>query len=51
LVEGYFDVIALSIAGYHVGVASCGTSLTPEHCTQLKRYTDDILFLFDADTA
>ena len=31
LVEGYFDVLALHAAGFENVVATCGTSLTPDH--------------------
>ncbi len=51
VVEGYFDVIALSKAGYDIAVATCGTSLTASHIKILQRYSDRIHFLFDADPA
>ena len=51
VVEGYFDVIALSKAGYDIAVATCGTSLTASHIKILQRYSDHIHFLFDADPA
>lgn len=51
IVEGYFDVIALQAAGLDIGVATCGTSLTESHMTTLQRYHDNIVFLFDNDSA
>ncbi len=51
VVEGYFDVIALTMAGMDIGVATCGTSLTANHMTTLKRYDDHLYFLFDNDNA
>lgn len=51
VVEGYFDVIALTQAGLDIGVATCGTSLTAHHMTTLKRYDDHVYFLFDNDGA
>ncbi len=51
VVEGYFDVIALSQGWYNIGVATCGTSLTAQHIKTLKRYSDTIYFLFDNDQA
>lgn len=51
VVEWYFDVIALTMAGMDIGVATCGTSLTTQHITTLKRYSDNICFLFDNDSA
>ena len=37
LVEGYTDVIGLARAGVSAVVASCGTSLTPQHVRTLRR--------------
>lgn len=51
VVEGYFDVIALQVAGLDIGVATCGTSLTDSHVTTLQRYHDHMYFLFDNDNA
>lgn len=51
VVEGYFDVIALQQAGLEIGVATCGTSLTANHMTMMKRYSDQVYFLFDNDSA
>ena len=51
IVEWYFDVIALKMAGMNIGVATCGTSLTSAHMSTLKRYNDNIYFLFDNDNA
>ncbi len=51
LVEGYADVIALSQAGFENVVAASGTSLTTEQLNVLRRFTKQIVLLFDADTA
>ncbi len=51
LVEGYFDLIALHRAGIAEGVAPCGTALTVEHARRLRRYTRDVVLLFDGDEA
>ena len=51
IVEGYFDVIALQQANRENAVATCGTSLTQQHISTLKRYSDTIYFLFDNDSA
>jgi DNA primase len=45
------DVIALARIGIPVGVATCGTALTPDHIKTLKRYTQHIQLLFDTDNA
>ena len=51
LVEGYTDVIALQQAGIENVVASLGTSLTPEHTRLVKRYSNNLNFIFDGDEA
>ncbi len=51
LVEGYFDVLALHAAGFPNAVASCGTSLTPEHLALFRRFASRVTILFDGDRA
>lgn len=51
LLEGYMDVIACHQAGFDNTVAPLGTSLTPDHAQLLKRYTDNVIVLFDPDAA
>ena len=51
LVEGYTDVISLFQAGIENVVASSGTSLTPDQVKLVKRYTENIVLLFDGDNA
>ena len=51
IVEGYFDVTAMHAAGFTNAVATCGTSLTPEHLTLLERFCSKIIVLFDGDRA
>ena len=51
VVEGYFDVLSLLQAGFGEAVATCGTSLTPEHVQKLRRFTSTVVALFDADEA
>lgn len=51
LVEGYFDVIGLHIAGFKNVVATCGTSLTIEHLKIFKRLASKVTILFDGDRA
>ena len=50
-VEGYMDVLALHQAGMTNAVASCGTSLTRYQAKILTRYTNRVLFMYDADQA
>lgn len=51
LVEGYMDVIAMHQAGFSQTVASLGTALTGGHAKLLRRYTEDVIILYDSDTA
>ncbi|WP_294343597.1 DNA primase [Prosthecochloris sp.] len=51
LVEGYMDVLALHQADLCNAVASCGTALTREQAKILRRYTEDVLFVYDGDEA
>lgn len=51
LVEGYTDVIALHQKGIAHVVAASGTSLTQGQLKLLKRFTNNICFLFDGDAA
>lgn len=49
--EGYMDVIAMHQAGFTNAVASLGTALTSGHASLLKRYTKEVLLLYDSDEA
>jgi len=51
VVEGYTDLLALHQFGVPNSVATLGTALTPEHVGVLKRLTENLVFLFDADEA
>ena len=51
LVEGYTDVISLFQAGIEHVVATSGTALTPDQIKLLKRYTTQVLVLYDSDSA
>ena len=51
LLEGYMDVIGCHQAGVSYTVAPLGTSLTEEHARLLKRYTENVIVLFDPDEA
>ncbi len=51
IVEGYMDVITLSIFGINNAVATLGTALTPEQAKLLKRYSDSIYIAYDSDSA
>ena len=51
LCEGYMDVISMHQAGFTNAVASLGTALTSGHASLLKRYTQEVLLLYDSDVA
>ena len=51
LCEGYIDVISMHQAGFTNAVASLGTALTSGHASLLKRYTQEVLLLYDSDEA
>lgn len=51
IVEGYFDLISLWNAGIGNVVATLGTALTRDHLDLLRRYTVEVVALFDPDEA
>jgi len=51
IVEGYFDLLALHQYGLKESVATLGTALTIHHLRTLKRYTKNLVTVFDADQA
>ncbi|MBK9635039.1 MAG: DNA primase [Bacteroidetes bacterium] len=51
LVEGYTDVISLHQAGITNVVASSGTSLTVDQVKLIKRFTENVVIIYDGDSA
>jgi DNA primase len=51
LMEGQFDVITAHHFGVTNAVATSGTALTEDQVRLLKRFTDELLLVFDADRA
>lgn len=51
VVEGYMDLLALYQAGIKNVVAPLGTALTEDHAKLLKRFTKNVIVLFDGDQA
>lgn len=49
LTEGYMDVVALHQSGIQNVVASSGTSLTEEQVKLIRRFTKNVLLLYDGD--
>ncbi|MCX5659219.1 MAG: DNA primase [Planctomycetota bacterium] len=51
IVEGYTDVIACHQAGVRNVVATLGTALTPQHVSELRRYCQKVVLVYDGDEA
>ncbi len=51
VMEGQFDVITAHHFGVANAVASSGTALTDDQVGLLKRFTDELLLVFDSDRA
>jgi DNA primase len=49
LVEGYFDVIRLVLAGIDEVVAPLGTALTEAQGAIIRKYTKNVFLLYDSD--
>ena len=51
LVEGYFDVLRLVLAGIEHVVAPLGTALTADQASLLRRFAPAAMLLYDSDPA
>ncbi len=51
VVEGYIDVLSLYQHGIKNVVSNLGTALTKEHISKIKRFTDNVLVVYDSDEA
>jgi DNA primase len=51
LVEGQMDVIHAHQAGFENAVALSGTALTERHLALMKRYSENLMLVLDADPA
>jgi len=51
VVEGYMDVISLHQNGIINSVASLGTALTENQARLMRKYAEEIIIAYDADTA
>jgi len=49
--EGYLDVIAAHMFGFSNAVAALGTALTEDHGKLIKRFVEDVVVVFDSDSA
>jgi DNA primase len=50
IVEGQFDLIMAHQTGTQNTIATSGSALTMDHLQVLKRYAENLIFSFDADT-
>jgi DNA primase len=51
IVEGNFDVVSLHARGLKNAVAPLGTAFTVEQARQVRRFTSDVVLMFDGDSA
>lgn len=51
IVEGYLDVISLYQSNFENVVAALGTAFTDQHAKLIKKYTNNVIILFDNDEA
>lgn len=51
VVEGNFDVVSLHARGIRNVVAPLGTAFTVEQARQIRRFTSDVVLMFDGDSA
>ena len=51
LMEGYIDVITAHLHGFTNAVAPLGTAFTTEHGRLIKRFTENVILVFDGDKA
>jgi DNA primase len=51
VVEGYTDVIMAHQVGFRRAVATLGTAMTAQQARLLRRYTKEVVLIFDADDA
>lgn len=51
VVEGQIDVIMMHSNGFKSAVASMGTAFTEKHAVAIHRFSDDVILLYDGDSA
>jgi len=51
LVEGYMDLVSIYQEGIQNVAATLGTALTENHARHIKRMTNNVVVLFDGDSA
>ncbi len=51
ILEGYTDVLTCHEFGIEDSVATLGTALTSDHVSTISRYAEQVIIVYDADTA
>ena len=51
IVEGYFDAIRVMLSGIEEVVAPLGTALTEDQAQLIRKYTKNVILLYDSDAA
>jgi len=51
LVEGYFDLVRLVVAGVEEVIAPLGTALTPDQAALIARHSKNVFLVYDSDKA
>ena len=51
VVEGQMDLLMCHQAGFTNALATSGTSLTRQHLEKIKRYSEKLMIVYDADSA
>jgi len=51
MVEGYFDLLRCFDNNIQNVVATCGTALTPDQATLIRRYVPEVVLVYDGDPA
>ena len=51
VLEGYTDVLSCHQFGVENSVATLGTALTGDHVSIISRYAEEVVIIYDADTA
>lgn len=51
IVEGNFDLLQMAQCGFLNTVATLGTALTAKHVKQLSKVADEVVLIFDGDSA
>lgn len=51
LVEGQMDLLLCHQEGFNNTIATSGTALTDKHLQMLRRYTNNLMLIYDADKA